>query len=296
MALVQLETRPPRKPRWLRVKMPSGATYFELKRLVREHRLHTVCEEAMCPNIGECWSQRSATFMLLGDTCTRSCGFCAVKTGRPGAMDELEPERVAEAIATLNLRYAVITSVNRDDVPDGGSHIFAATIRAVRQRLPECRVEVLIPDFKGNWEALAEVVAARPDVLNHNMESIARLYDVVRPQAKYGRSLELLERVKQLDPAMRTKSGLMVGLGEEMSELLDTMRDLNRVRCDLLTIGQYLRPSERHLPVVRYYPPEDFDELKRQGDLMGFVHVESGPLVRSSYHAAEQESAAHASA
>jgi lipoic acid synthetase len=276
--------------------MPSGATYFELKRLVREHRLHTVCEEAMCPNIGECWNQRSATFMLLGDTCTRSCGFCAVKTGRPGAIDEYEPERVAEAIATLNLRYAVITSVNRDDVLDGGSHIFAATIRAVRQRLPECRVEVLIPDFKGNWDALAEVVEARPDVLNHNMESIARLYDVVRPQAKYGRSLELLERVKQLDPDMRTKSGLMVGLGEDMSELLDTMRDLSRVRCDLLTIGQYLRPSERHLPVVRYYPPEDFDALKRQGDLMGFVHVESGPLVRSSYHAAEQESAAHASA
>jgi lipoyl synthase len=295
MALVQLEARPPRKPRWLRVKMPSGATYFELKRLVRAHRLHTVCEEAMCPNIGECWNQRSATFMLLGDTCTRSCGFCAVKTGRPGTLDELEPERVAEAIATLNLRYAVITSVNRDDVLDGGSHIFAATIRAVRQRLPECRVEVLIPDFKGNWEALAEVVEARPDVLNHNMESIARLYNVVRPQAKYGRSLELLARVKQLDPEMRTKSGLMVGLGEEMSELLDTMRDLSRVRCDLLTIGQYLRPSERHLPVVRYYPPEDFAELKRQGDLMGFVHVESGPLVRSSYHAAEQESAAHAS-
>jgi lipoic acid synthetase len=275
--------------------MPSGATYFELKHLVREHRLHTVCEEAMCPNIGECWNQRSATFMLLGDTCTRSCGFCAVKTGRPGAIDAFEPERVAEAIATLNLRYAVITSVNRDDVPDGGSRIFAATIRAVRQRLPECRVEVLIPDFKGNWEALAEVVEARPDVLNHNMESIARLYDVVRPQAKYGRSLELLARVKQFDPDMRTKSGLMVGLGEEMSELLDTMRDLSRARCDLLTIGQYLRPSERHLPVVRYYPPEDFDELKRQGDLMGFVHVESGPLVRSSYHAAEQESAAHAS-
>lgn len=296
MPLVQLEARPPRKPPWLRVKMPSGATYFELKRLVREHRLHTVCEEAMCPNIGECWNQRSATFMLLGDTCTRSCGFCAVKTGRPGAIDAFEPERVAATIATLNLRYAVITSVNRDDVLDGGSYIFAATIRAVRQRLPECRVEVLIPDFKGNWDALAEVVEARPDVLNHNMESIARLYDVVRPQAKYGRSLELMERVKQLDPDMRTKSGLMVGLGEDMSELLDTMRDLSRVRCDLLTIGQYLRPSERHLPVVRYYPPEDFDELKRQGNLMGFVHVESGPLVRSSYHAAEQESAAHARA
>jgi lipoic acid synthetase len=296
MSLVQLEARPPRKPPWLRVKMPSGATYFELKRLVREHRLHTVCEEAMCPNIGECWNQRSATFMLLGDTCTRSCGFCAVKTGRPGAMDEFEPERVADAIATLNLRYAVITSVNRDDVRDGGSHIFAATIRAVRQRSPACRVEVLIPDFKGNWEAVAEVVEARPDVLNHNMESIARLYDQVRPQAKYDRSLELLARVKQLDPDMRTKSGLMVGLGEDLSELLDTMRDLSRVRCDLLTIGQYLRPSERHLPVVRYYPPEDFAELKRQGDLMGFGHVESGPLVRSSYHAAEQESAVPASA
>ncbi|MDH3599180.1 MAG: lipoyl synthase [Candidatus Tectomicrobia bacterium] len=293
MSLVQLEAQPPRKPSWLRVKMPSGATYFELKRLVREHRLHTVCEEAMCPNIGECWNQRSATFMLLGDTCTRSCGFCAVKTGRPGAIDEFEPERVADAIATLNLRYAVITSVNRDDVLDGGSHVFAATIRALRQRLPECRVEVLIPDFKGNWDALAEVVEARPDVLNHNMESISRLYDVVRPQAKYDRSLELLQRVKQIDSEMRTKSGLMVGLGEDLSELLDTMRDLSRVRCDLLTIGQYLRPSERHLPVVRYYPPEDFAELQRQGDLMGFVHVESGPLVRSSYHAAEQESAAH---
>ncbi len=293
MSLVQLESRPPRKPSWLRVKMPSGSTYFELKRLVREHRLHTVCEEARCPNIGECWDQRSATFMLLGDTCTRSCGFCAVKTGRPGTIDELEPERVADAIATLNLRYAVITSVNRDDIHNGGSHIFAATIRAVRERLPDCRVEVLIPDFKGNWDALAEVVEARPDVLNHNMESIARLYDIVRPQAKYERSLELIDRVKQLDPEMRTKSGLMVGLGEEMSELLDTMRDLSQVNCDLLTIGQYLRPSEQHLPVVRYYPPEDFAELKRQGDLMGFVHIESGPLVRSSYHAAQQESAAH---
>ena len=293
MALVQLEERPPRKPPWLRVKMPSGSTYFELKRLVRENRLHTVCEEAMCPNIGECWDQRSATFMLLGDTCTRSCGFCAVKTGRPGVIDEMEPERVADAIATLNLRYAVITSVNRDDVLNGGSHIFAATIKAVRQRLPECRVEVLIPDFKGNWDALAEVVEARPDILNHNMESIARLYDQVRPQAKYERSLELIARVKQIDPDMRTKSGLMVGLGEEMPELLDTMRDLSRVRCDLLTIGQYLRPSQRHLPVVRYYPPEDFAELKQHGEAMGFVHVESGPLVRSSYHAAAQESAAH---
>src|SRR5688500_14432517 len=185
MALGQLEARPPRKPRRLRAKMPSRARYLELNRLVREHRLHRVCEEAMCPNIGECWNQRSATFMLLGDTCTRSCGFCAVKTGRPGAIDGLEPERVADAIARLNLRYAVITSVNRDDVPDGGSHIFAATIRAVRQRLPRCRLEVLIPDFKGNWDALAEVVEAAPDVLNHNMESIARLYDKVRPQAKY---------------------------------------------------------------------------------------------------------------
>ena len=293
MALVQLDARPARKPPWLRVKMPSGSTFFELKRLVRENQLHTVCEEAMCPNIGECWNQRSATFMLLGDTCTRSCGFCAVKTGRPGAIDTLEPERVADAIATLNLRYAVITSVNRDDVPDGGSRIFAETIRAVRRRLPDCRVEVLIPDFKGNWDALAEVVEARPDILNHNMESIARLYDKVRPQAKYERSLELIALVKQLDPTMRTKSGLMVGLGEDMHELFDTLRDLSQSACDLLTIGQYLRPSPKHLPVVRYYHPDEFAELKRRGEAMGFIHVESGPLVRSSYHAAAQESAAH---
>jgi lipoic acid synthetase len=292
VSLLHLETQPQRKPAWLRVKMPAGETYFALKRLVRQHRLHTVCEEAMCPNIGECWNQRSATFMLLGDTCTRSCGFCAVKTGRPGSLDEQEPERVAEAIATLNLRYAVITSVNRDDVRDGGSHIFAATIRAVRQRLPDCRVEVLIPDFKGNWEALAEVVAARPDVLNHNMESIARLYYKVRPQARYQRSLELLWRVKQFDPTMRTKSGLMVGLGEAPGEIVDAMRDLRQAACDLLTIGQYLRPSPQHLQVERYYHPEEFAALKCQGEAMGFVHVEAGPLVRSSYHAAAQEAAA----
>jgi lipoic acid synthetase len=292
VALLQLETRPPRKPPWLRVKMPAGETYFALKHLVRQHRLHTVCEEAMCPNIGECWNQRSATVMLLGDTCTRSCGFCAVKTGRPGAVDEQEPERVADAIATLNLRYAVITSVNRDDIQNGGSHIFAATIRAVRHRLPACRVEVLIPDFKGNWEALAEVVEAHPDVLNHNLESIARLYYKVRPQAKYDRSLELLQRVKQLDPTLRTKSGLMVGLGEEPHEIVATMHDLRRVACELLTIGQYLRPSPEHLPVERYYHPDEFAELKRQGEAMGFMHVEAGPLVRSSYHAAAQEAAA----
>lgn len=292
MALVQLETLPQRKPPWLRVKLPAGETFFALKRLVREHRLHTVCEEAMCPNIGECWNQRSATFMLLGDTCTRSCGFCAVKTGRPGSLDAQEPERVAEAIATLGLRYAVITSVNRDDVPDGGSHIFAETIRAVRRLSPTCRVEVLIPDFKGNWEALAEVVEAQPDVLNHNMESIARLYDVVRPQAKYRRSLDLLRQVKVVDAAMCTKSGLMVGLGETPAELLETMRDLRAVACDLLTIGQYLRPSAQHLPVVRYYQPEEFAELKRQGEALGFAHVEAGPLVRSSYHAATQAAVA----
>jgi lipoic acid synthetase len=276
----------------LRVKLPAGDTFFALKRLVHEQRLHTVCEEAMCPNIGECWNQRSATFMLLGDTCTRSCGFCAVKTGRPEALDAQEPERVAAAIATLGLRYAVITSVNRDDVPDGGSRIFAETIRAVRQCSPSCRVEVLIPDFKGNWEALATVVGAHPDVLNHNMESIARLYPQVRPQARYERSLELFERVKAQDATMRTKSGLMVGLGEEPAELVATMRDLRAVQCDLLTIGQYLRPSVQHLPVVRYYHPEEFLELKCQGEAMGFVHVEAGPLVRSSYHAAAQEAAA----
>lgn len=292
MTLLQLETRPPRKPPWLRVKMPAGETYFELKRLVRQHRLHTVCEEAMCPNIGECWKQRSATFMLLGDTCTRRCGFCAVKTGRPDIIDAREPERVAETIATLKLRYAVITSVNRDDVKDGGSHIFAETIRAVRRHAPACRVEVLIPDFKGNWEALAEVVEARPDVLNHNMESIARLYDKVRPQARYERSLELLWQVKQLDPTRRTKSGLMVGLGESLYEIVDAMHDLRYAACDLLTIGQYLSPSPRHLPVVRFYHPDEFAELKSQGEAMGFVHVEAGPLVRSSYHAATQEAAA----
>lgn len=292
MALVQLETPGPPKPPWLRVKLPAGETFTALKRLVREHRLHTVCEEAMCPNIGECWNQRSATFMLLGDTCTRSCGFCAVKTGRPAALDAAEPERVAAAIATLGLRYAVITSVNRDDVPDGGGHIFAETIRAVRRHSPSCRVEVLIPDFKGNWQALAEVVAARPDVLNHNMESIARLYAQVRPQAKYERSLELLQRVKAYDPHMRTKSGLMVGLGEEPEEIVVTMRDLRAVQCDVLTIGQYLRPSANHLPVVRYYPPALFADFKQQGEAMGFAHVEAGPLVRSSYHAAAQEAAA----
>lgn len=293
MALLQLKSRPPRKPPWLRVKMPAGGTYLALKRLVRQHRLHTVCEEAMCPNIGECWEQRSATFMLLGDTCTRSCGFCAVKTGRPTALDEQEPERVAAAIALLNLRYAVITSVNRDDLNDGGSHIFAATIRAVRRRVADCRIEVLIPDFKGNWDALAEVVDARPDVLNHNMESIARLYDRVRPQAKYERSLQLLARVKGRDATMRTKSGLMVGLGETPDELLATMRDLRQAACDLLTLGQYLCPSPRHLPVQRFYHPDEFAALKRAGEAMGFTHVEAGPLVRSSYHAATQEAAVH---
>ncbi len=292
VALVQLETLPPRKPPWLRVKLPAGDTFFALKRLVHEKRLHTVCEEAMCPNIGECWNQRSATFMLLGDTCTRSCGFCAVHTGRPVALDIQEPERVAEAIATLGLRYAVLTSVNRDDLLDGGSRIFAETIRAVRRHSPACRVEVLIPDFKGNWEALAEVVEAHPDVLNHNMESIARLYSQVRPQARYTRSLELLQRVKEYDNTMRTKSGLMVGLGEETAEIVATMRDLRDVQCDLLTIGQYLRPSVQHLPVVRYYHPEEFVDLKRQGEALGFLHVEAGPLVRSSYHAAGQEAAA----
>ena len=292
MALVQLDSPPQRKPPWLRVKLPAGETFFALKNLVRAHRLHTVCEEAMCPNIGECWNQRSATFMLLGDTCTRSCGFCAVKTGRPGVIDEQEPERVATAIATLGLRYAVITSVNRDDVLDGGSHIFAATIRAVRRHVPGCRVEVLIPDFKGNWEALAEVVEAQPHVLNHNLESIARLYYKVRPQAKYERSLELLQRVKELDATMRTKSGLMVGLGEEPEEIVETMRELRSSQCNLLTIGQYLRPSVQHLPVVRYYHPDEFAEFKHQGEVLGFVHVEAGPLVRSSYHAATQEAAA----
>ena len=276
------------RPQWLRVRAPGGPHYRDLKGLVADLNLHTVCESARCPNIGDCWERRTATFMILGDICTRACGFCAIKTGRPLGLDEDEPYRVAEAVAHLGLRFAVITSVNRDELPDGGAHIFAATIREIRKRCPETGIEVLIPDFEGDREALQMVMDARPDILNHNMESIARLYKIVRPQAKYHRSLELLRRAKEMNPNVVTKSGMMLGVGEELDETRAAMRDLRDVDCDVLTLGQYLRPSFKHIPVVRYVSPEEFALLKEEGLAMGFKHVESGPLVRSSYHADEQ--------
>jgi lipoic acid synthetase len=280
------------KPEWLKVHFPAGDRFSEIKGLLRQHQLHTVCEEAHCPNIGECFNAGEATFMILGDICSRSCGFCAVTSGRPGTVDLLEPMRLARTVEILGLDYAVITSVNRDELPDGGAGVFAACIRAIHHKLPDCRVEVLIPDFQGNWEALRTVVEARPVVLNHNTETVPRLYRSVRPKARYGRSLELIQRVKQIDPGMTTKSGVMVGLGETMDELKQTMADLRQHDCELLTIGQYLRPDAKHLPVERYYHPDEFAELKRYGDSIGFRHVEAGPLVRSSYHAGEQARAA----
>ena len=288
-----IETRRPRKPQWLRARLPSGERYAEIKTLMRERQLHTVCEEARCPNIGECFNAGTATFMILGDVCTRACGFCAVTSGRPeGAPDPLEPLRLAQAVETLGLDYAVITSVQRDDLADGGAGIFAACIRAIRHRTPRCQVEVLIPDFDGNPEALRAVVEARPDVLNHNIESVPRLYRRVRPRGRYERSLDLIRQVKQLEPEMTTKSGIMVGLGETVAELEQVMADLRAHDCDLLTIGQYLRPSRKHLPVERYYHPDEFERLAEVGRRLGFVHVEAGPLVRSSYHAGEQARAA----
>src|SRR5438067_8436421 len=275
------------RPDWLRVRAPGGPNYRDLKGLVGELRLHTVCESARCPNIGDCWERRTATFMILGDVCTRSCGFCAIKTGRPLGLDLEEPARVAEAVASLDLRHAVITSVNRDELPDGGAAIFARTIRAIRERCPQTSIEVLIPDFKGVWWALEQVMAAQPDILNHNLESIARLYYCVRPQAKYDRSLELLRRAKQMAPDVLTKSGMMLGVGEEDAEIVQSMADLRAVEGDILTLGQYLRPSPRHIPVLRFVPPENFAAFKRLGIEMGFRHVEAGPLVRSSYHADE---------
>ncbi len=272
---------------WLKVKLPHGDNYVELKQLVREKRLHTVCESASCPNIGECWNQKTATFMILGDLCTRSCGFCDVKTGRPLGLDREEPTRVAEAVKALGLKHAVITSVNRDELPDGGAAIWAATIRQVKAFNPGCTVEALVPDFEGLEASLLTVLQAKPDILAHNTETVPRLYRTVRPQAKYPRSLELLQRAKK--QGFVTKSGLMVGLGEEWEELRQVMRDLCAVHCDILTIGQYLQPSRQHLPVLRIYTPEEFQHLHQEGLAYGFRHVEAGPLVRSSYHAGEQK-------
>ena len=271
----------------------GGENYQELKRIMRSLDLHTVCESARCPNQGECWEHRTATFMILGNICTRACGFCAVPSGRPaGPPDEDEPERVAEAVERMQLKYAVVTSVNRDDQPDGGSAIFARTISAIRERIPDCRIEVLIPDFRGDWQALEAVLAARPDVLNHNIETVPRLYHQVRRGAVYERSLELLRRATQSAPTTPVKTGLMLGLGETRDELLATFADLVAQGVGILTLGQYLQPTREHLPVVRFVHPDEFAEYKRLGEQMGFRHVESGPLVRSSYHAFEQEKSA----
>jgi lipoyl synthase len=275
------------RPAWIKARAPMGQGYDRLRGLMRDLGLHTVCEEARCPNVGDCWNRGTATFMILGDVCTRACGFCAVKTGLPGLPpDPEEPRRVAEAVARMGLRHAVITSVNRDDQRDGGAAIFAACIREIRRRLPGCAVEVLVPDFKGDREAVQVVIDARPDVLNHNTETVPRLYRHVRPGARFDRSLELLRRSK--DAGLLTKSGIMVGLGEEWDEVLETVRQIRAAGADVLTVGQYLRPSPDHLPVLRYYTPDEFDAIKRHALSLGYPHVESGPLVRSSYHADEQ--------
>jgi lipoic acid synthetase len=279
---------PRRLPPWLKVRAPGGEGYLRVRALLRRAALHTVCEEAACPNIGECFQAGTATFLILGDICTRACRFCAIATGRPQPVDAEEPRRVAETVALLGLRHAVITSVTRDDLPDGGAGAFAATIREVRRLSPSTSVEVLIPDLCGDWTALAMIAGAGPDILNHNVETVPRLYRSVRPQAVYARSLDLLRRAKSLEPEMLTKSGVMVGLGEEPAEIRQVMADLRDAGCDILTLGQYLRPSVKHLPVALFYSPQEFDELAADARALGFRHVESGPLIRSSYRAAEQ--------
>ena len=279
------------KPHWLRVRAPGSPGYLRLARLTRELALNTVCREASCPNIGECWQHGTATFMILGSVCTRSCGYCNVVHGTPGAVDPAESTRLAEAVAALGLGYAVVTSVDRDDLPDGGASVFAATIRAIRRRVPTCRVEVLVPDFSGRARDLECVLDAGPDVLNHNLETVERLYRTARPGGRYGRALRLLDHARRYRSSTPTKSGIMVGLGESRDELLTALADLRGVGCDIVTIGQYLRPSVAHLPVARYYRPEEFEELKKHARGLGFRHVESGPLVRSSYHAHEQAEA-----
>ncbi len=285
--LVSITPVAPKRPDWLRAPAPAGANYRDLKSLVERLRLHTVCESAACPNVGECWNHRTATFMILGNVCTRRCGFCAVGKGAPLAVDYDEPNRVAEAVEALGLRYAVITSVNRDDRKDGGAELFALTIAAIRGRTPDCKVEILIPDFQGSHAAMDTVLAARPDVLNHNIETVPRLYRQVRLGARFERSLDMLLYAKRSAPGIPTKSGMMLGLGETEPEVLDAMRDLRAHEVDILTLGQYLRPSPKHLPILRYVPKEDFSRLRDAGIEMAFRHVEAGPLVRSSYHASE---------
>lgn len=275
-----------RLPAWFKVNVQRGTHYQEMRRLVDAQGLHTICEEARCPNIWECWNNRTATFLLLGDVCTRRCHYCSVETGRPSAVDVHEPSRVAEAVQALQLRHAVLTSVNRDDLKDGGASIFAATIQEIRTKISSCKVEVLIPDFQGSEAALEQVITAAPDILNHNIEAAPRLFPEVRPQGKYARSLELLDRAKRM--GAKTKSGLMVGMGETIEEVQSLLRDLRSVQCDIVSIGQYLQPTTAHRMVDRYYTPEEFEEFKTFGLGLGFLHVESGPLVRSSYHAEQQ--------
>ncbi len=279
-------TAPRRLPPWFKVRLQTGPDYQELSRITQDLKLHTICEEARCPNKWECWNARTATFLILGDICTRRCHYCSVSTGRPLPVDQDEPRRIGEAVQALGLRHAVITSVNRDELADGGASVFVETIREIRRRIPSCTVEVLIPDFEGNEAALATVCAEQPEILNHNIETVARLFPSLRPQGKYQRSIELLGRAKQ--SGMTTKSGLIVGMGESLDEAREVMRDLRAVGCDIITIGQYLQPTKEHLPVARFYHPDEFAQLKAEGFAMGFSHVESGPLVRSSYHAEQQ--------
>ena len=279
---------PSPKPPWLKVRAPGGPNYIRLKSLMRQWNLHSVCEEAHCPNISECWQDLTATFMILGDVCTRNCGYCAVTHGKPTWEDREEPGRVGRAVRELGLQHVVVTSVNRDDLADGGAAVFAATVRAIRREAPACKVELLIPDFQGRADALQIVIDAAPDVLNHNTETVPRLYKLARHGGRYGRTLELFRRARRAAPGLLTKSGIILGLGEEREELLATMRDLRGADVNILTLGQYLRPSPRHLPIARYYGPEEFTGLAAEGAAMGFAHVEAGPLVRSSYHAKRQ--------
>jgi len=284
----KINTTPLRRPPWIRVRAPAGETYERLQKLMRSKSLHTVCEEANCPNMGECWGSGTATFLMMGDVCTRTCGFCDIKRGRPAALDFLEPERVAQAVKDMDLKHAVITSVNRDDRKDGGAPVFAMLIRRIREIHPGCSIEVLIPDFKGSVEALRIVAAARPEILNHNVETVPRLFKLVQPQDRYEWARATLSNAKKLEPDLLTKSGIMVGLGETIDEIKAVMRDQRSWGVDILTIGQYLQPSRSHLPIDRYYTVEEFNELRDYGLEIGFRWVESGPLVRSSYHAAEQ--------